>query len=61
MKFLDRDDPFFAKAWVRWATVLLPAGWGLVELLYVGSPFWGSLFLAVGAYAAWMLLVPRKG
>ncbi len=59
MKFLDPDDPFFAKPWVRWATVILPIAWGLVELLWVGSPFWGGLFIAVGAYAGWMLFGPR--
>jgi hypothetical protein len=60
MKFLDPDDPFFAKAWVRWATVLLPTGWGLVELIWVGAPVWGLIFLAAGAYAAWALFLNRK-
>ena len=60
MKFLDPNDPFFAKPWVRWATAVLPTCWGLVELLWVGSPFWGVLFLAVGAYAGWVLILNRK-
>jgi hypothetical protein len=60
MKFLDPNDPFFARPWVRWATVLLPSIWGLVELLWVGSPFWGVLFLAAGAYAGWVLILNRK-
>jgi hypothetical protein len=59
VKFLDPDDPFFAKPWVRWATVILPIAWGLVELLWVGSPLWGVLFIAAGAYAGWMLFGPR--
>lgn len=59
MKFLDPNDPFFAKAWVRWLTVLLPIGWGLMELIWVGSPFWGILFLATGGYAGWMLFFRR--
>ena len=59
MKFLDPNDRFFRHAWVRWLTVLLPTGWGLFELLYVGSPFWGILFLATGCYAGWVLFVQR--
>ncbi|WP_374431730.1 hypothetical protein [Tabrizicola sp.] len=59
MKFLDPNDPFFAQAWVRWLTVLAPTAWGLFEFLYVGSPFWGILFIAAGAYAGWMLFFQR--
>ena len=61
MKFLDPDDPFFRHAWVRWLTVVLPIGWGLVELIWIGQPFWAVLFLAAGAYAGWMLFFKRKG
>ena len=61
MKFLDPDDPFFRHAWVRWLTVVLPVGWGLVELFWIGQPFWAVLFLAAGAYAGWMLFFRRKG
>lgn len=60
MKFLDRDDPFFAKPWVRWATVLVPVAWGLVELFWTGSLLWAALFLAIGGYAGWVLLKPRS-
>lgn len=59
MKFLDPNDPFFARPWVRWVTVLLPLGWGMFELFWVGSPLWGMLFLAAGAYAGWMLFFNR--
>ena len=59
MKFLDPNDPFFARAWVRWVTVLLPVGWGLTELLWIGSPLWVIMFLAAGAYAGWMLFFNR--
>ena len=31
-KFLDRDHPFFAKTWVRGATVALPAGMAVPRL-----------------------------
>ena len=58
MKFLDRDHPFFARAWVRWATVLVPAAWGAVEL-WMGGPAWAVLFWAVAAYAAWELILRR--
>ena len=59
-KFLNRDDPFFAAPWRRWATTLLPLGWGLFEL-YLNQPFWAILFLAAGAYAAWELILrPEK-
>lgn len=60
MKFLDPDDPFFRNPLVRWLTVVLPIGWGLVELLWIGQPFWAMLFLAAGAYAGWMLFFKRK-
>jgi hypothetical protein len=61
MKFLDPEDPFFRSPLVRWLTVLVPLGWGLVEFVWLKSPFWGILFLAAAAYAAWMLFVKRKG
>ena len=60
MKFLDPNDPFFAKPWVRWATVVLPITWGLIELFWVSSPIWGALFIAVGVYAGWVLILNRK-
>jgi hypothetical protein len=59
MKFLDPNDPFFAKPWVRWVTVLVPVGWGIVEFAWIGSPFWGLLFLAAAGYAAWALFFNR--
>lgn len=59
MKFLDPNDPFFARAWVRWVTVLLPIGWAAAEF-WQGSPFWGMLFLAAGLFAGWQLFVNRK-
>jgi len=59
MKFLDPNDPFFARAWVRWVTVLLPIGWAAAEF-WQGSPFWGMLFLAAGLFAGWQLFFNRK-
>lgn len=60
MKFLDPDDPFFGKLWVRVVTVAAPLAWSLVEFFRLGSPFWGILFLAAGVYAGWMLFFTRK-
>ncbi len=60
MKFLDPDHPFFAKAWVRWATAILPIAWGMVEFFWTQAPFWGVLFTAIGAYAGWVLILNRK-
>ena len=48
MKFLDPNNTLFRHAWVRWASVLLPLGWGIVEFVVLQSPFWGLLFLAAG-------------
>lgn len=56
--FLDPDDPFFAKAWVRWAVTLFPLAWGGVEV-FLGNPGWGILFLALGAYAGTKLILRR--
>ncbi|MCB6178238.1 hypothetical protein LHP98_08860 [Rhodobacter sp. Har01] len=58
MPLIDPKDPFFAKTWVRWSVTLVPLGWGLVEFA-TGSPGWGALFAAAGAYAGWVLLVSR--
>jgi hypothetical protein len=59
MKFLDPNDPFFRHAWVRWLTVLVPLGWGVMEFFVMQSPFWGLLFLAAGGYAGWQLFIVR--
>jgi len=58
MKLLDPDDPFFSKPWVRWATTLLPLGWGVAEFV-LGNPGWGIMFLAAGGYAGWKLVLNR--
>lgn len=60
-KFVDPDHPFFAKAWVRWATVLVPAVWGAFEG-YFGNWGWATAFGVIAAYAFWMLIVigPRR-
>jgi hypothetical protein len=58
MKMLDRDHPFFRKAWVRWATVLVPLAWAGVEI-WTGNPGWAILFGAAGIWAAWELLLRK--
>ena len=56
MKLLEPTHPFFAKPYRRWLTALLPILWGIVELVS-GSPGWGMLFLALGLYALWVLVL----
>lgn len=60
MKFLDPNHPMFARAWVRWATVIVPALWGGVEAS-VGAWFWALLFWAIAAYAFVVLILRRTG
>lgn len=56
VKFLDPNHPMFRRAWVRCLTVLLPLGWGVVEMM-TGNPRWALLFAAAGAYAFWALIL----
>ena len=57
-KFLDRDHPFFAKTWVRAATVALPAGMAVLDFT-MGNPGWGVLFLAASGWALWELFLRK--
>ncbi|MDP4032410.1 MAG: hypothetical protein Q8P60_06080 [Pseudorhodobacter sp.] len=56
MPFLDPDHPFFRRPATRWATALVPLGWGGLEALS-GNPGWAILFGGAGAYAFWALIV----
>lgn len=56
MRILDPDHPFFRKPLTRWLTAAIPLVWAGVEFV-AGSPGWGVLFGALGAYAAWALLI----
>jgi len=56
MKFLDRDHPMFRRAWVRVATVALPALWAVLEFS-LQNAFWGLIFAALAAYAAYELFL----
>ncbi len=59
MPLLDPKDPFFAKPWVRYVTAGFPLAWGLFEFA-TGSPGWGLMFVAAGAYAAWVLILSGR-
>ncbi len=48
----DLDHPFFKPLWVRIAVAGVALGWAVVEAV-AGSPLWGILFGALGAYAAY--------
>lgn len=56
MQFLDPNHPFFRPPWVRWATVIVPALWGVFEASS-GAWAWSAAFLAIAGYAFWMLIV----
>lgn len=58
MKFLDPFDPIFNRAWVRLLCTIPPLVWGGFEF-WMGEPFWGLIFIALGAYASWQLFVVR--
>jgi hypothetical protein len=55
-KFLDADHPMFARAWVRWATVVVPAAWAIFEA-YSESWLWVAVFGGLAAYAFFVLIV----
>jgi len=63
-KFLDTDHPAYRPLWVRVAIVAACVGWAAMEFgllrflgLPVGSPFWGTLFLALGVYAGYRFFI----
>lgn len=57
-KFLDRNHPFFARLWVRIATVALPAGMAVLEFS-MSSPGFGLVFAGTAAWALWELFLRR--
>ena len=60
-KFIDTDHPMLRPLWVRVLLVALCTGWAVFEFAG-GSSFWGVLFLALGAYAAWaFFFAPAPG
>ena len=54
--FFDLELPFFIPMWRRIVFVILMLGWAGYEFVG-GSPFWGLLFGASGAYGVWALLL----
>ena len=56
MKLLDRNDPVFRHAWVKYFTAFGPLIWGGVEFAF-HDPFWGVLFVSAGVYAVWELFL----
>jgi hypothetical protein len=57
MRLLDPDHPFFRARWRRWATVLVPGAWAMVEF-WRAEFLWGTIFAVLSAYAARVLLGP---
>jgi hypothetical protein len=56
---IDPNHPFFAKRWRRLLAVAFPIVWGFVELA-LGNTAWAAGFVAVGAYAGWVLLLKPR-
>ena len=56
MKGFDFNDPFFRPLWLRIIVVAVASGWGAFEFVS-GSPFWGLLFCAAGAWAFYGLFI----
>jgi len=54
--FFDFSHPFYRPLWVRLVVVGTALGWAGFEAVQ-GHPGWAILFGAVGAVAAWGLLV----
>lgn len=51
-KFLDTDHPWFRPLWRRVLFTVLPVGWSVLEF-FTGSPFWGTIFLGLAAFAGY--------
>lgn len=54
--FFDLRHPFFRPLWRRVLVVAVCLAWGLVEFA-TGSPFWGVLFVGIGAICAWQFFL----
>lgn len=59
MQLIDPNHPFYKPLWVRILIVVVCFGWASVEL-FGSQPFWAMISGALGAYAAWMLLLNFK-
>lgn len=58
MQLIDPKHPFFARAWVRWATVLVPGAVAVADLA-AGNWLWAAVLGLAAGYAAWVLLIRR--
>lgn len=54
MSFFDLQIPFFIPVWRRIVLIFVCIGWAFLEF-YKGEPFWGIMFMGLGALAAWQL------
>ena len=52
----DFSHPAFRPLWLRIAVVAVALGWAAFEAL-AGAPVWALVFGALGAAAAWGLLI----
>ena len=52
----DFDNDFYRPLWIRIVLVATAIGWGIVEVI-TGSPGFAVLFLSVGGYIAYRLLL----
>ena len=59
MQLIDPSHPLYKPLWVRILIVAVCFGWAAVET-FGPQPFWAVLSGALGAYAAWMLLLNFK-
>lgn len=50
------DDPKYRPLWVRVALVITCLAWGAFEAMS-GGGFWAVLFLGMGAFLVWRLLI----
>ncbi len=53
---LDVQVPFFRPLWRRIATVVVVAGWTIMEIVN-GNPAWAVLAGGIGAYLIWQFFV----
>ena len=56
---VNTNDPFYRPLWRRIVIVALCLGWGLFEIVF-GTQLFAQIFLAVGGYAAYRLLLTFK-
>jgi hypothetical protein len=59
MKFFDLQHPFYKPLWIRLVITALCLGWAAVEF-FMGAPFWGMLFGALGIYCVHQFFIAFK-